>query len=428
MNRLLNKALLYYTFFATIILLLSAPFIYWTMEKLYTDDVDEAIVLRKKEFETNNQKTLLVSDVAVWNKFNRDIRILPDTVVSNPKDSIIQETFYDALMPEWEPYRVLYTKVKIEGKPFVLMIQLNLVESEDLIKTIIWIYLGILFTLLLVIFFITRFISNRLWHPFYDTLQKIEQFNIEQHVLPKLNDTNVKEFEQLNACLEKLIQGNLQSYVSQKSFTENAAHELQTPLAIFQSKLDLLLQDASLTQPQAYIVQSLYEATSRLTRINKNLLLLAKIENNQFAETATFTINELVNDAIPYFTEQATSKHLIIEKNAEAILGIHANRGLIEIMVNNLLLNAVRHNIENGKILVGIHENLFIIANTGINQSLDASILFKRFGKGSADVRSSGLGLAIVKEICDRYSWRVSYLFKDGLHHLSIGFKIQKIF
>jgi signal transduction histidine kinase len=422
MNRLLNKTLLYYTFFATIILLLSAPFFYWMMEKLYTDDVDEAIVLRKKEFETNNQQTLHITDIPVWNKFNRDIRILPDTVVSKPKDSIIQQTFYDALVPEWEPYRVLYTNVKIEGQSFVLMIQLNLVESEDLIKTIIWIYLGILFALLLVIFFITRFISNRLWKPFYDTLKKIDQFNIEQHTSPEFSVTNVKEFEQLNAGLEKLIRGSLQSYASQKSFTQNAAHELQTPLAIFQSKLDLLLQDTSLTRPQATIVQSLYEATSRLTRINKNLLLLAKIENNQFAETATFTINELINDVTPYFTEQADSKRLIIEKNMEAIVGGNANRGLAEIMINNLFLNAVRHNIENGKIIISLKDNRFTIANSGTVQSLDETILFKRFGKGSADVRSSGLGLAIVKEICERYGWEVSYKFEGGLHNFSVSF------
>ena len=422
MNRLLNKTLLYYTFFATIILLLSAPFFYLMMERLYTDDVDEAIFLRKKEFEINNQQTLHITDIAVWNKFNRDIRILPDTVVSKPKDSILQQNIYDALVPEWEPYRVLYTNVKIEGQPFVLMIQLNLVESEDLIKTIIWLYLGILFALLLVIFFITRFISNRLWKPFYDTLKKIDQFNIEQHTSPEFSVTNVKEFEQLNAGLEKLIQGNLQSYASQKSFTQNAAHELQTPLAIFQSKLDLLLQDTSLTQPQATIVQSLYEATSRLTRINKNLLLLAKIENNQFAETATFTINELINDVTPYFTEQADSKQLVIEKNIEAIVNINANRGLAEIMINNLFLNAVRHNIENGKIIISLKDNGFTIANSGITQPLDNTILFKRFGKGSADVRSSGLGLAIVKEICDRYGWRASYKFENNLHYFSIPF------
>jgi len=126
MNRLLNKTLLYYSFFATVILLLSAPFIYWTMEKLYRDDVDEAILLRRDEFETNNRKLLHISDIPVWNQFNRDTRILPDTIKSSPKDSIIQQIFYDALVPEWEPYRVLYKDVAIEGKPFVLMIGLIL--------------------------------------------------------------------------------------------------------------------------------------------------------------------------------------------------------------------------------------------------------------------------------------------------------------
>jgi signal transduction histidine kinase len=421
-NRLLNKTLLYYTFFATIILLLSAPFFYWMMEKLYTDDVDEAIVLRKKEFETNYLQTLHISDIALWNKFNRDIRILPDTITGKPKDSIVQETFYDAMVPEWEPYRVLYTKVKIDGQLYVLMIRLNLVESEDLIKTIIWIYIGILFSLLLVIFFITRFISNRLWQPFYDTLKKIEQFNIEQHSAPEFKETNIKEFEQLHAGLEKLIRGNLQSYASQKSFTQNAAHELQTPLAIFQSKLDLLLQDNSLTLPQSVIVQSLYEATSRLTRINKNLLLLAKIENNQFGDTTLFSVNELITDVTPYFEEQANSKKLVIDKEIDSIVSINANRGLAEIMINNLFLNAVRHNIENGKILVSLKDNRFTIANSGTTQPLNETILFKRFGKDSADVQNSGLGLAIVKEICDRHGWQVSYKFEDGLHYFSVSF------
>ncbi len=422
MNGLLNKTLLYYTFFATIILLLSAPFFYWMMEKLYTDDVDEAIVLRKKEFEANNQKSLRVSDIAIWNKFNRDIRILPDTVVSRPKDSIIQEVFFDALVPEWEPYRVLYTNVRIEGQPYILMIQLNMVESEDLIKTITWIYLGILFSLLLVIFFITGFISNRLWQPFYDTLKRIEEFNIEQHSSPTFKITNIKEFEQLNAGLEKLIQGNLQSYASQKSFTQNAAHELQTPLAIFQSKLDLLLQDNSLTQPQSVIVQALYEATSRLTRINKNLLLLAKIENNQFSETTSFSVNELIADVTPYFTEQANSKKLLIEKETDSIVSIIANRGLAEIVINNLFLNAVRHNVENGKIILSLKDKTFTIKNSGPSKSLDKDILFKRFGKGTPDTRSSGLGLAIGKEICDRYNWQVSYVYETDLHHFTIKF------
>lgn len=422
MNRLLNKTLLYYSFFATVILLLSAPFIYWTMEKLYRDDVDEAILLRRDEFETNNRKLLNISDIPVWNQFNRDTRILPDTVKNSPKDSIIQQVFYDALVPEWEPYRVLYKDVSIEGKPFVLMIRLNLVESDDLIRTIAWIYIGILFVLLLVIFFITRFVSNRLWKPFYDTLYKIEQFNIELHSLPEFSETKITEFSQLNSRLAKLIRHSLQSYDTQKAFTQNASHELQTPLAIFQSKLDLLLQDNSLRKDQVIILHSLYESVSRLTRINKNLLLLAKIENNQFAEISSFTVNDIIQEVIPYFTEQAESKKLAIEMDLKSVVSLNANKVLTEIMINNLLLNAIRHNIENGKIIIKLEANSFSIANTGAGKALDNHTVFDRFKKNSADARSSGLGLAIAKEICDRNSWKIRYGFEAPLHLFTIHF------
>lgn len=205
------------------------------------------------------------------------------------------------MTPEWEPYRVLYTKINIQRQPYVLMIRLNLVESEDLIKTLTGLYFAVLFTLLLVIFFVTRFISNKLWQPFFDTLQKIEQFNIEQNLLPVFIATPIKEFTQLNKGLTKLIKDNLKAFQSQKEFTENAAHELQTPLAVFQSKLDMLLQEPSLNQNQAAILQSLYEAASRLSRLNKNLLLLAKIENNQYTIWEEVEVTGLLNGYSPLF-------------------------------------------------------------------------------------------------------------------------------
>lgn len=301
MNRLLNRTLIYYSFFATLILLLSSPFFYIIMEKLYVDDVDEAIMLRKKEFLLNNLASLKTDDIAIWNRFNRDTRLLPDTITAKTKDRIIQEKFYDEMTPEWEPYRVLYTKINIQRQPYVLMIRLNLVESEDLIKTLTGLYFAVLFTLLLVIFFVTRFISNKLWQPFFDTLQKIEQFNIEQNLLPVFIATPIKEFTQLNKGLTKLIKDNLKAFQSQKEFTENAAHELQTPLAVFQSKLDMLLQEPSLNQNQAAILQSLYEAASRLSRLNKNLLLLAKIENNQYTIWEEVEVTGLLNGYSPLF-------------------------------------------------------------------------------------------------------------------------------
>ncbi|GEP97733.1 two-component sensor histidine kinase [Chitinophaga cymbidii] len=388
---------------------------------MYTDDVDEAIMLRKKEFLTNNIATLTGNDIPTWNKFNRDIRILPDTITSQPKDTIIQETFLDVLAPEWEPYRVLYTNVEIQGNSYVLMIQLNLVESEDLIKAIVWIYLGVLVGLLIVIFFLTRFISNRLWKPFYTTLQLIDQFNLEKLVTPRFDEVNTYEFQKLNQGLNKLISESLRSFSAQKVFTQNAAHELQTPLAVLQSKLDLLMQDESLTSSQAAVVQSLYDSTSRLSRINKNLLLLAKIENNQFADTEKVNISELINEVLPYFTEQADGKKLSITTSLQTAINLLSNKGLTEILINNFILNAIRHNVEGGRIIIISAPDRLVIQNTGIEHPLDTAMLYSRFGKNATDTRNNGLGLAIAKEICDRYNWQITYQY-DGLHNFSILF------
>lgn len=423
MNRLLNRTLLYYTFFATVILLLSAPFVYWLMEKLYTDDVDEAIMLRKKEFEVNNRHTLRIADISVWNRFNRDVRILPDTVISKPKDSIIQEIFFDALVPEWEPYRVLYTRVLIEDHPYILMIQLNLVESDDLITMLARIYLGILLILLIVIFFATRYISNRLWKPFYDTLQKIEAFNIEKHTVPAFSKTRIQEFCQLNAGLEKLINGSMLSYKIQKRFTENASHELQTPLALFQSKLDLLLQEPDLSPDQARLIQSLYEASARLTRVNKNLLLLAKIENNQFVDLQPVSLAETIKEVLPYFVEQAEAKQLSIFTDIQPEgTKVNANKGLVEIVLNNLLLNAIRHNCQYGSIHITIKGSVVSISNTGSQNPLNQDLLFQRFSGLADQPQSNGLGLAIAKEICDRYDWKINYSWQEKLHIFHISF------
>ncbi|MER3464554.1 MAG: hypothetical protein C4329_09260 [Chitinophagaceae bacterium] len=422
MNRLLNRTLIYYSLFSTLILALSIPFFYWMIEKLYVEDVDESIMLRKREFLAKNSSFLTINDITAWNRFNRDTRILPDTVITKPKDRIIQEIFYDEMMPEWEPYRVLYTNVDIGQQQYVLMIRLNLVESEDLIKTLTWVYCGLVFALLIIIFFLTRFISNRLWHPFYDTIDKIKEFNIEQHPLPVFRSTPIVEFRQLNKGLNKLIRENLKAYQGQKEFTENAAHELQTPLAVFQSKLDMLLQEPSLNKNQAEILQSLYEAASRLSRVNKNLLLLAKIENNQYTSLEDVNVKCLINEVLPYFSGQALSRNLTICTDINEAPTLHACKPLVEIMINNLILNAIGHNSMNGSIAIKASAKQLIISNTGEQQKLNSESLFKRFAKFSKSSSSSGLGLSIVKQICQRQNWQIHYQYKEDKHNFTVTF------
>lgn len=194
----------------------------------------------------------------------------------------------------------------------------------------------------------------RLWQPFDKTLEAIEHFKLENGVCPQLAESNTKEFARLNTALQRLMTNSLNSYRLQKEFTENASHELQTPLAVFQSKLDLLLQQPELTERQADIIQDLYQMNSRLSRLNRNLLLLAKMENNQFSRTESVEVITVIKELQPYL--ESLSSELVLKQNFSAdSLPIKANRSLLESMVNNLVVNAVRHNKTGGnnRILVG---------------------------------------------------------------------------
>ena len=265
-----------------------------------------------------------------------------------------------------------------------------------------------------------RVISRKLWTPFDETLDKIESFSLESGTVPTLPTSDIKEFNRLNDSLRMLMGNSLDSYRAQKEFTENASHELQTPLAIFQSKLDLLLQQQELTERQAEIIQDLYQMTSRLSRLNRNLLLLAKIENAQFDKSEAISLNTFIDDLLPFLESIADGLHII--KDFQQEVTIKANRSLLESMINNLVVNAVRHNRTDGSIVMSVNGNSLIISNTSDEPALDATHIFNRFYRPAQNKHGNGLGLAIVKAVCDYHGWTVAYTYTEGKHNFVVKF------
>lgn len=266
-----------------------------------------------------------------------------------------------------------------------------------------------------------RIISKRLWIPFDNTLQCIERFTLEGETPPRFLSSRIKEFERLNVSLTRLIDNNLKSYKTQKEFTENASHELQTPLAVFRSKLDLLLQQPDLTEEQAKIVASLYEVSSRLSRLNKSLLLLAKIENRQYKQEKQIDIAETLREILPLL-EKLTEDITVIPEISSSPVIIPANNILLESMINNLIINAVRHNMPKGEIRIFLEKKQLTVSNTSAEKELNADLLFQRFYRPSEKVRGNGLGLAIVKAICDYHGWKIAYEYKTNIHYFIVNF------
>lgn len=160
--------------------------------------------------------------------------------------------------------------------------------------------------------------------------------------------------------------------------------------------------------------------TSRLSRLNRNLLLLAKIENEQFAKTEEICLNTFIEDLLPFLKSIADGLHII--KDFQQEVTINANRTLLESLFNNLVVNAVRHNRHDGNITISIDDDSLTISNTSDEPALDASHVFNRFYRPAQNKQGNGLGLAIVKAVCDYHGWTIEYSYMQGNHIFAVKF------
>ena len=419
-KKLLHKTQQVYLVFSLAIFIVVAPLFYFVTEKLYIKDIDESLLLHKTEFVNNSLKQLTETDIAVWNRYNTDIKIIESKGLKN--DTIFYTSYFNEAEQENEPYRELNSPIRIGGQPYIFSAKANLVESEDLMTSIALLFLMIIVLLLLGLFIITKKLSLSLWKPFYKTLQQIEDFEIDKKKQPEFSESNIEEFNRLNSSINSLVERNIIIYNNQREFVENAAHELQTPIAVFKAKVDILIQRSDITKGQSEILTSLNNAISKLNRLNKNLLLLSKIDRNQFNKTETFSVKELIKKQLNFFIEQAEQKNIEIKTNFESDFTINADSGLTEVLVSNLLLNAIRHNINDGKINIYLSEGKLEISNTGSANVLPTEKLFSRFFKSNPSGQGNGLGLAIVKKISDIYNWTVSYSYSNKMHSFLVHF------
>lgn len=286
--------------------------------------------------------------------------------------------------------------------------------ERDIMAGIMLQFLLIFFTLSIAMYVTVRFITRRLWHPFDDTLAKTENFNLAQNDLPEFYHTDIREFNRLNDSLIRLISNNRNSYLIQKEFTENASHELQTPLAVTRSKLDLLMQE-DLDARQYELVSELYDLNTRMGRLNRNLLLLAKIENRQYTETERISLSGFIENLIPSYNLLKGECRVSFDNLVTGERFIDANPILLECLLNNLVVNAIRHTGVGNVSVCLCDDGSLWVKNPG-EAALDPGLIFHRFASGDSDTQGTGLGLAIVKAICEFHEWDVSYCYTDGQH------------
>lgn len=417
-KKLLYKTTSSFLLYSVIILLVAAPVFYYICSWLYVYETDEVLLFHKGAFE-NASKQYTDRDISAWNRYNPNVEIVADTGVQ--KDSIVGKTMVDRISNEPEPFRVLYAPVTVRSKRYTYIEKANLVEMEGMVLSIALMFLVIIAILLVGISWISKASAAKIWRPFYDTLNQIRHFELDKNKPPQFSQTDVDEFNRLNKSVENLIEKNRLVFNAQREFIENAAHELQTPLALFQGKIENLLQ-TELSDEQSQILGALSADVGRLNRLNKNLLLLSKIEYDSFPQKQTVSLSEIVRRNLDFFEEQAQAKNIQLRTLLDDDLAVAANISLTEVLVNNLFLNAIRHNLPNGTIEVLIEKNTLRFSNTGTAGALDGEKLFNRFSKIDSSGQGNGLGLAIVKKIATLNGWTVEYEFSQDLHRFTVTF------
>jgi signal transduction histidine kinase len=376
--------------------------------------IDEDLKIEKNEITTYvNRFKHLPSVVEVHDQY-----ITYQPVISSDKQAerIFTQEVLNKQEHEKELRRTIEFNIEAAGDWYLVSVSKSLEGTDKLIQVIIAITVSIILLILIATFVTNRIVLRKLWKPFYGTLHRLQQFDLSKPGKINFDATGIDEFQYLNSILDEALTKAKKDYQSLKEFTENASHELQTPLAVIQSKLDILIQNEKLSETESKTIQGAYDAVQHLKKINQSLLLLTKIENNQFSEKATIDISQQLQKKINQFSELWKAKNIEPQINLQPAT-LNINMQLADILLNNLLGNATRHNFQNGNIIIHLQPKNLTVVNSGPENAIDEKILFSRFSKANHSGESFGLGLSIIKQICDTSNFICSYSFQQPNMH-----------
>lgn len=324
---------------------------------------------------------------------------------------------YIAEKNETEPARILTTIFRNEaGQYFELVVSIPTIEKKDLIEAIFYLVLTLYVALLLAIILINVWVFRKSMKPLYVLLRWLEDNRLGRKRTELRNPTNVTEFCQLNDAVNAYASHSEEVFEQQKQFIGNASHETQTPLAICRNRIELLMEDETLKEEQIDELAKTLQTLEHVTRLNKSLLLLSKIDNNQFGEETHVVMNDVLNHFLEDYKDVYEYRNIDVDMTEEGLFEVDMNEMLATMLVTNLLKNAFVHNADGGKIKVSFSSDAMEFSNTGNDAPLDPQRIFERFYQGKKREGSTGLGLAIVHSICQQSGLQIKYEYRDGMH------------
>ena len=416
--KLLSRQYKAYLLLTLPLFLLVAVGYYYFLLSIITNKADESL---------REDKSYIVSQLATSEELGDLMLDLTDDYILHKVDDRhhIRDQFstlmiYDELEEAEDPYRQLTCSIVVGSDYYDLTIRKSLVEYNSIMYSILILGMVFLTTLSIGYVLINRYLTRSLWKPFYQTLSIISTYSPESNQSLLLESSKIVEFERLNQTVMRMSQKIRNDFLKQKKFIDHVAHEIQTPLTVIRANLENLLQSSKLKESEYSYLENSLESTAQLSRITKSLLLLSRIENNQFEEIQRINLTALMIDYFQINDDQLLAKKLTFAYDAQTQFKTSLNPVLAEILVSNLCRNAIRHSRENSEIRLVSQATAggmrLELSNTGQLSDANPEKLFEMFQKQSADPDSLGIGLAIVKEICNRYQIRISYSVHEAVH------------
>ncbi|WPO91378.1 sensor histidine kinase [Chryseobacterium sp. HR92] len=335
------------------------------------------------------------------------------------KSRLYNKMYYMEYDDKDQPYRVLEADFIDQFKKNQrLVIRTSTVEEDELIYDLTTALIVLYILLVISIVAVNGYLLNKAMRPFYRILDKLKKYQFGIPFSQEKQTYKISEFEELNVEINEMIERNELVFYQQKQFIENASHELQTPLAIIINKIDLLIQNDDLDKKSMTFITEVKNDLRRMVGLNKSLLMLSKIENSQFNKTSDVNFNWMIAQLVQNYEDFITFKKVEVNVIEKGKFVADFNQDLADILLSNLLKNAVKYNNEEGTLNIIVENNRITFQNSGTSVPLDKSRIFNRFYKQGSDHTSTGLGLSIIKTIVKQYpGWDINYEYGDQMHY-----------
>lgn len=417
--KLLNITNRYYIIIALVLLLLSSAFLAYRVVYVVDNEVSEHMLFEKLEIE---KQLALQEDLQNIHFIVGDrLEIKPIEKFTSFRVSIKDTIIYDLYEKEKVPYRLLTYQQLVKGKSYNVKLARRLTENKQLVSGIFISLLLVSIDIIICFYFLNRWFSSRVWNPFYRALNILKNFDVQKGGIVKFQKSKVDEFNTLNMELAKLTDKVTRDYRNLREFTENMSHETQTPLAIIRSKLEILLQNSP-SEENAKQILSTLDSVNRLSKMNKGLIMLTRIENEQYSGQQEIQLATLIHKHLEDLELFITSRDIQVHTTIDSNVHVRMNPHLAGILFTNLLSNSIKYNKNHGDLFIEVTTEGITIANSGDPLVIPGQEVFERFKKGDAP-DSVGLGLAIVKKIIDHQDFSIHYEYVNNLHSFAIRFE-----